>query len=384
MIKRTLEISREPAHLSVRDEQLILKRDGQTIGQVPCEDIGVVLVDHPQTTYTHGALAKLAESDAAVVICGRDHLPAAVLLPMADHSQVVWRLDAQLNVGRPLRKQLWRQLVVAKIEAQARNISPQLPAHRKLLALAREVRSGDPTNVEAQAARVYWANWLNDEASGSVPIFCSEKMGTDPLAAETPHQRDSPHFAATTGASLAEIADRASGSREMATVPAFRRDPDLPGLNSYLNYGYAVVRAAIARAIVAAGLLPSIGLHHRNRSNAFCLADDLIEPLRPLVDDRVRELHRQGYEELNQPAKAALLEILADRVQFGDEVGPLMVELHRYVASLVRCFTGEARELEIPRATDAAEPSPNPSLPGRGNSTPCPTHLPPCPLNPDP
>ncbi|MCC7476573.1 MAG: CRISPR-associated endonuclease Cas1 [Pirellulales bacterium] len=188
MIKRTLEISREPAHLSVRDEQLILKRDGQTIGQVPCEDIGVVMVDHPQTTYTHGALAKLAESDAAVVICGRDHLPAAILLPMADHSQVVWRLDAQLSISRPLQKQLWRQLVVAKIEAQARNLSPHLPAHRKLLALAREVRSGDPTNIEAQAARVYWANWLNVEppgsvpnSQGSVPIFGSEKMGTDPI-----------------------------------------------------------------------------------------------------------------------------------------------------------------------------------------------------------
>ncbi len=315
MIKRTLEISREPAHLSVRDEQLVLKRDGQIVGQVPCEDIGVVLVDHPQTTYTHGALAKLAESDAAVVICGRDHLPAAILLPMADHSQVVWRLDAQLGVSRPLRKQLWRQLVVAKIQAQAANISPDLPAYKKLLALARDVRSGDPTNVEAQAARVYWANWLNQ---GSVPNSCSEELGTDPLAPNDP---------------LASI---------------FRRDPDLPGLNSFLNYGYAVLRAAIARAIVAAGLLPSLGLHHRNRSNAFCLADDLIEPLRPLVDDRVRELHRQGYEELNQPAKAALLEILADRVQFGDEVGPLMVELHRYVASLVRCFTGDDRELQIP------------------------------------
>jgi CRISPR-associated protein Cas1 len=317
VIKRTLEISREPAHLSVRNEQLILKRDGQTIGTVPCEDIGVVLVDHPQTTYTHGALAKLAESDAAVVICGRDHLPAAILLPMVDHSQVVWRLDAQLGVSRPLQKQLWRQLVVAKVQAQARNISTDLPAHRKLLALAREVRSGDPTNVEAQAARVYWANWLNP---GSVPNSGSEELGTDPLAPNDP---------------IAGI---------------FRRDPDLPGLNSYLNYGYAVLRAAIARAIVAAGLLPSVGLHHRNRSNAFCLADDLIEPLRPLVDDRVRELHRQGYEELNQPAKAALLEILADRVRFGGEVGPLMVELHRYVASLVRCFTGETKELEIPVA----------------------------------
>jgi CRISPR-associated protein Cas1 len=126
-----------------------------------------------------------------------------------------------------------------------------------------------------------------------------------------------------------------------------------------LNYGYAVVRAAVARAIVAAGLLPSLGLHHRNRSNAFCLADDLVEPLRPLVDDRVREMHQQGYEELNQPAKAALLEILADRVRVADDVGPLMVQLHRYVASLVRCFAGEARELQIPVAV---EPSPCPSL----------------------
>jgi CRISPR-associated protein Cas1 len=303
VIKRTLEISREPAHLSVRNEQLVLTRDGQPVGQVPCEDIGIVLVDHPQTTYTHSALAKLAESDAAVVICGRDHLPAAILLPMVEHSQVVWRLDAQLGVSRPLRKQLWRQLVVAKIQAQARNVPAEQPTHRKLLALARDVRSGDPTNIEAQAARVYWANWLWQEE--------------------------------------------------------FRRDPDGTGLNSFLNYGYAVLRAAVARAIVAAGLLPSVGLHHRNRSNSFCLADDLIEPLRPLVDDRVREMHRQGYEELNQPAKAALLEILADRVRLGDDVGPLMVQLHRYVASLVRCFAGEARELQIPVAD---EPSPDSSL----------------------
>lgn len=340
VIKRTLEISREPAHLSVRNEQLLLKRDGQTIGQVPCEDIGVVLVDHPQTTYTHGALAKLAESDAAVVICGRDHLPVAVLLPMADHSQVVWRLDAQLSVSRPLRKQLWRQLVVAKVEAQARNISADLPAHKKLSALAREVRSGDPTNIEAQAARVYWSNWLDP---GSVPNSGSEESGTDPL----PAPKDADPLPATDPLDF-----------------VFRRDPDLPGLNSFLNYGYAIVRAAIARAIVAAGLLPSIGIHHRNRANAFCLADDLIEPLRPLVDDRVREMHRQGYEELNQPAKAELLRILEDRVRLADEVGPLMVTLHRYVASLVRCFTGDERELQIPLAhNDDALAAPIASLP---------------------
>jgi CRISPR-associated protein Cas1 len=320
VIKRTLEISREPAHLSVRNEQLVLKRNGETIGTVPCEDIGVVLVDHPQTTYTHGALAKLAESDAAVVICGRDHLPAAILLPMADHSQVVWRLDAQLAVSQPLKKQLWKQIVVAKIRAQAANLPVELPAHKKILALAREVRSGDPKNVEAQAARVYWANWL-----GTV-----DAPGSDPFPTSCA---------------------RVSRPRTDPVAEVFRRDPDLPGLNSFLNYGYAVVRAAVARAIVAAGLLPSLGLHHRNRSNAFCLADDLIEPLRPLVDDRVRELHRQGYDELNQEAKAALLEILADRVSLGNSDltgGPLMVQLHRYVASLVRCYAGDARQLEIP------------------------------------
>ncbi|WP_145432463.1 CRISPR-associated endonuclease Cas1 [Lacipirellula limnantheis] len=154
VIKRTLEISREPAHLSLRNEQLLLKRDGVIVGQAPCEDLGVVVVDHPQTTYTHAALAKLAECGAAVVLCGPDHLPAAMLLPLADHSQVVWRLRDQLAVGRPLAKQLWKQLVVAKIQGQARNLHRSLPAYRKLLALAGEVRSGDPTNIEAQAARV--------------------------------------------------------------------------------------------------------------------------------------------------------------------------------------------------------------------------------------
>ena len=133
----------------------------------------------------------------------------------------------------------------------------------------------------------------------------------------------------------------------------FRRDVEGEGLNSFLNYGYAVVRAAVARAIVAAGLLPSLGIHHHNRSNAFCLADDLVEPLRPLVDDRVREMYRQGYDELNQPAKAALLELLTTPMELAGQTGPLMVMLHRYVASLVRCFAGEERRLEIPVEKEA-------------------------------
>ncbi len=294
MIKHTLEISQEPAHLSVRHRQLLLQREGQIVGQMPCEDIGVVLVDHPQTTYTHAALTELADSDVAVVICGRDHLPTAMMLPLADHSQVVWRLRDQLNASLPLCKQLWKQLVVAKIRAQANTLSKELPARKKLLALSKEVRSGDPKNVEAQAAKIYWANWLWQED--------------------------------------------------------FRRDRDQPGINSFLNYGYAVVRAAVARAIVAAGLMPSLGIHHHNRANAFCLADDLMEPFRPLVDDQVREMHRRGYANLDQEAKAELLELLTRTVRLKDQTGPLMVMLHRLVASLVKCFAGEQKLLEIPES----------------------------------
>ena len=295
LIKRTIEISREPAHLTVKLDQFLIKRDGEVVGQVPCEDIGVVLVDHPQTTYSHAALAALAESDATLVICGRNHLPAALLLPLSDHSQVVWRISDQLAVSQPVRKQLWRQLVQGKIRAQAANLEAGTPARSKLLAYAREVRSGDPKNLEAQAARVYWVNFVPEEA-------------------------------------------------------LFRRDADADGLNALLNYGYAVVRAALARAIVAAGMLPALGLHHSNRSNGFCLADDLIEPLRPLVDDRARELYRQGARGIDAESKPGLLKLLAEDVAFAGETGPLLVNLHRFVTCLWKCYRGEEKRLEIPTA----------------------------------
>jgi CRISPR-associated protein Cas1 len=298
VIKRTIEISREPAHLTVRLEQLLLKHGEETVASIPCEDIGVVVVDQPQTSYSHAALMGLAASDAVLVVCGRDHLPAAVLLPLADHSRVVWRVADQVAISKPLRKQLWKQLVRAKIRAQAANLPESCAARRKLLELFKGVRSGDPANVEAQAARVYWQHWL-------------------------------------------------------PTGP-FRRDTDGGGLNALLNYGYAVLRAATARALVAAGLLPALGLFHCNRSNAFCLADDLMEPLRPLVDRRVRDLHGQGHDELKPETKAGLLTLLADPVRIGSERGPLMVNLHHMVGSLVRCYQGEANRLEIPRICSSA------------------------------
>jgi CRISPR-associated protein Cas1 len=293
VIKRTIEVSSEPTHLTARLEQLLIQRHGGNVDSIPCEDIGVVVVDQPQTTYTHAALAALARWQAVMVVCGPDHLPVAMLLPMANHSQVVWRIKEQLGMHKPLRKQLWRQIIRAKIRAQALMLSKEKPARLKLLDLARLVRSGDPNNIEAQAAKVYWAHWLPE--------------GT------------------------------------------FRRDVDLPDINAFLNYGYAILRAAMARALVGAGLLPAVGLVHSNRSNAFCLADDLIEPLRPLVDRRVRELHADGRHELNRQEKAFLLEVLSERVRLGEEKGPLMVSMHSMVASLVKCFQGREKHLEIPR-----------------------------------
>lgn len=308
MIKRTVEISREPAHLCVRLNQLTLKRGDETVGSIPCEDIGVVVVDHPQTTYTHAALASLAHADATLVICGRDHLPVALLLPMADHTQVVWRVREQIEAGKPLCKRLWQQIVQAKIRAQAENLAPDSPSRRRLAQLATEVRSGDSSNREAQAAKIYWSAWLTE---------APEIRNTEPIG--------------------------------------FRRDPDGGGANGLLNYGYAVVRAAVARALVAAGLLPSLGLHHAHRANAFCLADDLLEPLRPIVDERVRQLLFAGQLELDQPTKAALLELLATPMMTDEGRGPLLVALHRYAASLVQCFQGAARRLEIPQPCESVD-----------------------------
>lgn len=303
MIKRTIEISREATHLRVHNRQLILSRNGNTIGQAPCEDIGMVVVDHPQVTYTHAVFTELASAGAILVICGRAHLPVATVLPLADHSQVVWRLRDQLAAKRPLRKQLWRQLVVAKIGGQAHNLGKSTAACGKLLALAREVKSGDPTNIEARAAKLYWANWLAGEP--------------------------------------------------------FRRDADAGDLNIFLNYGYAILRAALARAIVTAGLLPSVGIHHRHRGNAFCLADDLIEPFRPLVDARVRDLHQRGCETLSQEVRAELLGLLTLPLRLADQVGPCMVMMYRYVGSLVKCFALEEKRLEIPLSETSFNASDN-------------------------
>ncbi len=304
MIKRILEISSEPYHVSVRLEQLTLRAgpaDGPPAASVPCEDIGVVIVDNPAVTYSHYALVKLAESGAAVVLCGANHQPAALVLAMPDHSEVAWRVRDQVDAPMPVQKRLWQQIIRAKINNQAAGIPSEHPAHCRLQAMAERVRSGDPDNFEAQAARIYWDAWRVD------PTFHREPGATDPV-------------------------------------------------NSLLNYGYAVLRAGVARAIVAAGLAPALGLHHRHRANAFCLADDLMEPMRPWVDAIAMARVQAGHPMIDRDAKAALIGVLNRTVKIEDTTGPLMVGLHRTCASLVRCLRREETRLLIPTLLPAEEP----------------------------
>lgn len=320
MIKRTIEISRDPAHLAVRDAQLLILRKTEPprclpahpdnlAGSIPCEDIGVVMADSRETTYSHFALAELAEHGAALVVCGRDHHPAGMYLPISGNTQLLSRLDAQLNASKPTRKRAWAAIVAAKVRAQAGALPPVLAAEAcrtKLSHLAGRVRSGDPTNVEAQAAAAYW------------PVMFAH-------------------------------AD--------AVAHPFRRragDRRAPPPNNLLDYGYAALRAAVARALVSAGLLPALGIQHRGRSNPFCLADDLVEPLRPLVDRRARWLAERGDLVLDQPTKAELLGVLTEEIEIAGARGPLLVGVTRYVAGFVRVLTGEAVKIEIPTA--AQEP----------------------------
>jgi CRISPR-associated protein Cas1 len=298
MIKRVIEISHARTHLSIQYDQLIVKQEGLEKARIPAEDIGILLVDHPATTYTHSVFTRLVEFGATVIVCGPDHHPAALFLPLAANTTQTESFRFQIAAKEPLKKQLWKQIVRAKIAHQARIVRDNENVSAGLRALIPQVRSGDPDNVEARAAKLFWSAFLE-------------------------------------------------GLR-------FRRDREGPAPNNLLNYGYMTLRAAVARAICSAGLLPALGVHHCNRYNAFCLADDLVEPFRGFVESRVRLVIAESggleaLDELTQPIKARLLEILYIPVTIGEFEGPLMVSLHRTAASLVRCFAGEQKSIDLPR-----------------------------------
>lgn len=293
MTRRTIEISGSDRSLSLSHGQLVVSKDGQRLAQVPADDIALLILDAPCARYTHRTLAAVLENGAAVVFCGEDHLPAGMAVPTVGHHLQAERLRDQIAASKPTLKRLWQQIVRTKIEYQAEACEDET-ATARLLRLAEKVRSGDPGNVEAQAARVYW------------------------------------------GAYLPELKE-------------FRRRREGMFPNPLLNYGYMMLRAAIARALTAAGFHPSLGIRHTNRYNAFCLADDLVEPFRPMVDLASRQLFRNGSKEIEIEEKARLLSLLTHPTGFGGDTGAFINSLEGLCASLHRCYRRDDEDLSIPR-----------------------------------
>ena len=293
MIRRTVEVS-TPSYLHVEHAQLVIERDGDRVGEVPLEDLGVLVVDNSGAVLSEGLLAACAENDATVVFCDEKHLPNAVLLPLTGHSVQAETIRAQTAMTLPLRKRLWQQVVQGKITAQAEVLRGHTGSAAPLGAMIAKVRSGDPDSMEAQAARAYWPRLFG---------------------------------------------------------PDFRRDRSAEGVNTLLNYGYAVLRAAAARAVCAAGLHPSVSLHHHNRYDALCLASDLMEPVRPLVDRTVRRMldeNEGAAPPLDKHAKPPLLSVLSEGVLVGEREFPLLIAMQMLAASLRRAAVGGKGRLEIP------------------------------------
>ncbi len=301
MIKRTLHFS-NPAYLNLKQNQLQIDLphlkvlgDEESKKSVPIEDIGIVILDHQQITITHGCIAALLDNNAAIITCNGSHLPTGMMLPIDGHDIQSERFRYQIDASQPLKKQLWQQTIQAKILNQAAVLHQRGIACDNMVHWARSVRSGDPDNYEARAAAYYWKN-----------VFPKK-------------------------------------------VDFFRgREGDPP--NNLLNYGYAILRAIVARGLVSSGLLPTLGIHHRNKYNAYCLADDIMEPYRPYVDLIVLRIIDNGenFLELGQSIKNQLLAITTVDVQFEKGKSPLMVGLQSTTSSLARCYEGTSRRINYP------------------------------------
>lgn len=295
MQNRIVEITSDGAHLSAARGFLSVKIEGEPAGQVAIDDIAALIIRGHGASLSVNICTRLAEANVPVVICAANQSPASVIWPIGGHFAQGLTMQAQAMANKPLRKRLWAQLIKAKITAQADVLSITGANHNDLSAMARRVKSGDPDNLEAQAARCYWPRL----------------MGSD-----------------------------------------FKRDREAVGVNAALNYGYTVLRAASARAILAAGLHPSLSLHHQSRGEALRLADDIMEPFRPWLDHAVYKL-AAGYDQhadltLDQDCKKALVAVLTLDLQGPIGASPLQTCMDRLAQSLVQVFIGERRTLEIP------------------------------------
>lgn len=295
MIKQTLYFG-NPTYLSTSNEQMVIQlADTGEVKSRPIEDVGLLILDNQQITITQALIAKLLTNNAALITCDNAHHPTGMLLNLDGNTLQSQKFQAQIEATVPLKKQLWQQTVVAKIQNQAALLQKERIDNKLLLSYAKEVKSGDAENYEAKAAGYYWKNlfpaFLN---------FTRERFGAPP--------------------------------------------------NNLLNYGYAILRATVARSLVGSGLLPTLGIFHRNQYNAYCLADDIMEPYRPFVDKIVCEIVDMNgqYLEISPNMKKQLLTIPALDVTIDGQKSPLMNAVQRTTASLGKCFEGKLRKILYP------------------------------------
>jgi CRISPR-associated protein Cas1 len=295
MIKRTLYFG-NPAYLKTTNEQLVIEMyDSGETKTVPTEDIGLLILDHQQITITHALIAKLLENNVALITCNGTHHPTGLMLNLDGHTLQSQKFKSQLEASVPLKKQLWQQTVACKIRNQAALLHKHKKSNQTLINLAQEVKSGDIENHEARAASYYWKNIFPDFVQ-----FTRDREGLPP--------------------------------------------------NNFLNYGYAILRAIVARSLVGSGLLPTLGIHHRNQYNSYCLADDIMEPYRPYVDMLVCDMMNveEPPFEINTPIKKQLLTLPTIDVYIDGQKSPLMNAVQKTTASLTKCFEGKVRKIAYP------------------------------------
>ena len=310
MIKRTLYFG-NPAYLSTTLDQLIVRlpevENNDTLPEsfkkeakatIPIEDIGIVILDHQQIIISQSLMAKLLDNNVAFITCNATHHPTGLMLNLDGNSLQSQRFKAQLEVTEPLKKQLWQQTIKAKIMNQALLLRNQGYEIDNMLRWVDRVKSGDPENLEGRAAAWYWG-------------------------------------------------------RVFKSMPDFIREPAGPYPNNFLNYAYAILRATVARSLVGSGLLPTLGIFHRNQYNAYCLADDMMEPYRPFADQMIVKMvaENKAEGELTPANKKHFLMLPALDVLIQGETSPLMIATQRTTASLARCFLGESRKLLFPELT---------------------------------
>lgn len=294
---RIVDIATDGLHLSAYRGFLVVKLDGEEQGRIALDDVCSVIVHAHGVTWTTSLAVELARRGAIIVLCAANHSPVALVSPIDGHHAQAAKMRAQWDAPRPLMKQLWRHIVVAKIEMQASLLTARGKSEGGALGMmAKRVRSGDADNLEAQAARRYW------------PAL----MGPD-----------------------------------------FRRDQNADGANALLNYGYTIMRSCVARSIVAAGLHPTIGLHHHNRLNGFALADDLVEPFRPLVDGLVQRMVNEGVGSVTPEAKQRLARLIGHDVRIGGNISPVSIASQRLAQSLARSFDEKKQVLTLFQPPDA-------------------------------